>query len=369
MHNQSKIALAVIVSLSTIFFGTYFLLPNVAAQSFDSISNEDESIFLPTLSLVDLFEKTERGVVSITVTKNSQTGPSGVGSGFVYDESGHIITNNHVVKDAQKIIVTFVNGKSFNAEVIGTDPFTDIAVIKINSNSGMLRPLLLGDSSKLRVGEQVAAIGNPFGLSGSMTSGIVSQLGRILPTEGTSFSIPDVIQTDAAINPGNSGGPLLNMQGHVIGINTAIRSSTGEFTGIGLSIPSKTVMKIVPNLIEDGQYYHPWIGITSLDVNPEIAKIMNLEESRGLMVITVVQDSPADKAGLRGSSNTATLDGIQYQIGGDVIISIDGKDVRKIDDVLIHLQREKNVGDIINLEVILEGSIENLSVLLEQRPE
>lgn len=369
MQNQSKITLAVIVSLGTIFFGTYFLLPNAAAQSFDSPTNEGKSIFLPTLSLVELFEKTEKGVVSITVTKNSQTGTSGVGSGFVYDKLGHIITNNHVVKDAQKIVVTFVNGKSFLAEIVGTDPFTDIAVIKINSDLGMLQPLLLGDSSKLRVGEQVAAIGNPFGLSGSMTSGIVSQLGRILPAEETSFSIPDVIQTDAAINPGNSGGPLLNMQGQIIGINSAIRSSTGEFTGIGLSIPSKTVIKIVPKLIEDGQYHHPWIGITSLDVNPDIAKIMNLEESRGLMVVSVIQDSPAHKAGLRGSSNTANIDGVQYQIGGDVIISIDRKDVRKVDDILVHLQREKNVGDMINLEVIRDGSTKNLSVLLEQRPE
>nr|AIF22245.1 2-alkenal reductase [uncultured marine thaumarchaeote SAT1000_09_A04] len=166
-----------------------------------------------------------------------------MGSGFVYDIFGHTITNAHVIENATKVTVTFLDGNQYNAEIIGTDKFTDIAVIKVNEKPRLLHPLDIGDSSDLLVGEQVAAIGNPFGLSGSMTSGIVSQLGRLMYSPDPGFSIPDVIQTDAAINPGNSGGPLLNMKGEVIGINTAIRSSTGEFTGVGFAVPSNTIKK------------------------------------------------------------------------------------------------------------------------------
>ncbi len=194
------------------------------------------------LTLIELFEKSEEGVVKIKVERiGLQRDTGGMGSGFVYDNLGHIITNTHVVDGASKAIVTFLDVSQYNAEIIGQDKFTDIAVIKVNEKPRLLHPLQMGDSSQLRVGEQVAAIGNPFGLSGSMTSGIVSQIGRLLPTQDTGFSIPDVIQTDAAINPGNSGGPLLNMRGQVVGINTAIQSITGEFIGIGFAVPSNTV--------------------------------------------------------------------------------------------------------------------------------
>ncbi len=322
------------------------------------------------ISLADLFEKSDDGVVKVSVRKSVElpTGRS-LGSGFVYDVSGHIITNNHVVEDSQKITVTFLDGTSYNAKVIGTDPYTDLAVIKVDVNPSLLHPLPLGDSSNLRVGDQVAAIGNPFGLSGSMTSGIVSQLGRLLSTPGTaSFSIPDIIQTDAAVNPGNSGGPLLNMKGQVIGINTAIQSATGEFVGIGFAVPSNTVKKIVPVLIEEGKYKHPWLGISGADIDPDLANILGLQDTRGFLIATVVKDSPAEKAGLHGSTETKEIDGIKYQIGGDVILSVDHKDVRKIDDILIHLQREKKVGDIINLEILREGRVTNFELVLEERP-
>jgi len=261
------------------------------------------------LSLVEFFEKSEEGVVQIQVDKDGQNTGS-VGSGFVYDNLGHIITNAHVVDGASKATVTFLDGSQYDAEIIGIDKFTDIAVIKVSEKPRLLHPLQIGDSSQLHVGEQVAAIGNPFGLSGSMTSGIVSALGRLLvASPDSAFSIPDVIQTDAAINPGNSGGPLLNLRGEVVGINTAIQSSSGEFSGVGFAVPSNTAIKIVPSLIEDGEYHHPWIGISGRDIDPDLARVLELKDAKGFLIITVVDGSPADKAGLKGMTATQVIDG------------------------------------------------------------
>ena len=321
------------------------------------------------LSLVEIFEQSESGVVRVNVQREAQIiGASSVGSGFVFDTFGRIITNSHVVADAKKIVVTFLDGRSYNAQLVGADPFTDIAVIEVNAEQTQFHPISLGDSSRLKVGEQIAAIGNPFGLSGSMTSGIVSQLGRLLPAQDSGFSIPDVIQTDAAINPGNSGGPLINMKGEVIGINTAIQSATGEFTGVGFAIPSRTLMKIVPTLIQDGEYNHPWLGISGRDIDPDLANILNLTDAKGFLVIIVIEDSPASKAGLQGTTETKEIDGVNYQIGGDIILSVDGKEVRQIDDILIHLQREKSVGDEMVLKILRDGKTTNFVLLLEERP-
>ena len=200
-----------------------------------------------------------------------------------------------------------------------------------------------------------------------MTSGIVSQLGRLLPS-GSGYSIPDVIQTDAAINPGNSGGPLLNLRGEVVGINTAIQSTTGEFTGVGFAIPSQTVAKIVPTLIELGEYKHPWIGISGRDIDPDLARALGLNDAVGFLIITVVDDSPASKAGLIGSDKTIQVDEGEFLVGGDIIISVDGSDVRKIDDILIHLQRVKSVGDEMNLEILRDGRVSQITIVLEERP-
>jgi len=322
------------------------------------------------LTLVELFEKSEESVVKIKVERiGSATDTGGLGSGFVYDNLGHIITNAHVVDGANKTTVTFLDGSQYNAEIIGEDRFTDIAVIKVSEKPRLLHPLQMGDSSLLQVGEQVAAIGNPFGLSGSMTSGIVSQMGRLIATPDTAFSIPDVIQTDAAINPGNSGGPLLNMKGQVIGINTAIQSGTGEFAGIGFAIPSNTVSKIVPTLIEDGKYHHPWIGITGKDIDPDLARVLELKQTKGFLIITVVDGSPADKAGLKGRTITLESGGKAYPAGGDIIISVDDKEVRKISDILIHLQREKSVGDTMVLGVLRDGEFLHITLELVERPD
>ena len=341
-------------------------IPTTPDNSVNTV--EATPMYSKSLSLSDIFEKSEPGVVRVNVQRGESEDPSGgVGSGFVFDKKGHIITNDHVIKNANKVVVTFLDGRSYNAEIIGSDEYTDIAVIKVSADLVLLNPLSIGDSSNLKVGEGIAAIGNPFGLSGSMTSGIVSQLGRLLPS-GSGYQIPDVIQTDAAINPGNSGGPLLNMRGEIVGINTAIQSATGEFTGVGFAIPSQTVAKIVPTLIDEGEYKHPWIGIAGRDIDPDMANVLNLTDAVGFLVITVVEDSPAFEAGLIGSDKTIEVEGISYPVGGDVILAVDGNEVRKIDDILIHLQRVKSVGDEMVLEVLRDGRTTNITIILDERP-
>ena len=323
-----------------------------------------------SLTLVELFEKSESGVVRIDVDKiNSSLETGSLGSGFVFDDLGHIITNAHVVESASSVTITFLDGSQYNAQIIGSDKFTDIAVIKVEEKPRYLHPLQMGDSSTLKVGEQVAAIGNPFGLSGSMTSGIVSQIGRLLPSQDTGFSIPNVIQTDAAINPGNSGGPLLNMAGKVMGINTAIQSGTGQSAGIGFAVPSNTILKVVPVLIEKGKYSHPWIGISGKDIDPELAKVRDLDQSKGFLIITVVPGSPAEIAGLKGVSEIKIIGDKEYPADGDIIISVDGKEVRKISDILIHLQEEKSVGDEMILGILRDGEVMHIILVLIERPD
>ncbi|BDQ31283.1 MAG: trypsin-like peptidase domain-containing protein [Nitrosopumilus sp.] len=368
----ASVGAAIVLVLFAVLFisSPESIKPEIIVSNGHSSSTVGEvtSIYSKKLSLIEIFEKSEPGVVRVNVQRSETADiANGVGSGFVFDKIGHIITNAHVVKDANKVTITFLDGRSYNAEIIGSDEFTDIAVVKVNADLELLHPLSLGDSSNLKVGEQIAAIGNPFGLSGSMTSGIVSQLGRLLPS-GNGYSIPDVIQTDAAINPGNSGGPLINMHGGIVGINTAIQSATGEFTGVGFAIPSQTVAKIVPILIEKGEYKHPWIGISGRDIDPDLAKVLELKDAVGFLVVTVVEDSPASKAGLIGSDKTIETDGISYAVGGDIILAVDGKEVRKIDDILIHLQRAKTIGDEMVLDILRDGRTTNVTVILEQRP-
>jgi len=323
-----------------------------------------------SLTLVELFEKSESGVVRIDVDKiNSSRETGSLGSGFVFDDLGHIITNAHVVESASSVTITFLDGSQYNAQIIGLDKFTDIAVIKVEEKPRYLHPLQMGDSSTLKVGEQVAAIGNPFGLSGSMTSGIVSQIGRLLPSQDTGFSIPNVIQTDAAINPGNSGGPLLNMAGKVMGINTAIQSGTGQSAGIGFAVPSNTILKVVPVLIEEGKYSHPWIGISGKDIDPELAKVRDLDQSKGFLIVTVVPGSPAEIAGLKGVSEIKIIGDKEYPADGDIIVSVDGKEVRKISDILIHLQEEKSVGDEMILGILRDGEVMHIILVLIERPD
>ncbi len=359
-----------------VIFAVLFVSPPESIKPEIVVSNGHSSstvgeitpLYSKSFSLIEIFEKSESGVVRVNVQRSeTDDGTNGLGSGFVFDKKGHIITNAHVVVDAKKVVVTFLDGRSYNAEIIGIDEFTDLAVIKVNADLTLLHPLALGDSSNLKVGEPIAAIGNPFGLSGSMTSGIVSQLGRLLPS-GSGYSIPDVIQTDAAINPGNSGGPLLNMRGEIVGINTAIQSTTGEFTGVGFAIPSQTIAKIISTLTENGEYKHPWIGISGRDIDPDLAKVLGLKDAVGFLVVTVVENSPASKAGLIGSEKIIEVDGVNYPMGGDIILSVDEIEVRKINDILIHLQRAKTVGDEMVLEILRDNRTTNVTIVLQERP-
>jgi S1-C subfamily serine protease len=322
------------------------------------------------LALPDLFVKVEKSVVQITDSDETDPLDSRLGSGFVYDNNGHIITNNHVVSGGGRLDITFLDGTVYRASLIGSDPFTDLAVLYAEEvPQEKLIPLPLAESSAIRVGEQVAAIGNPFGLSGSMTAGIISGVGRLIPAqEAGDFSIPDVIQTDAPINPGNSGGPLLNMKGEVIGINSAIYSSTGQFAGVGFAIPSNTMAKVVPSLITTGSFKHPWLGVAGRDMTPGIADRLGLDEPRGFLVMDLVAGSPAELAGIRAGDEETTIDGVPVKLGGDVIVGVDNKTVRKIDDILVYLQREKAVGDELQLTILRDGQEMSITAVLGARP-
>jgi S1-C subfamily serine protease len=323
------------------------------------------------LTLPDLFDKAEPSVVQVSAT--SDTSEQGkLGSGFVYDDNGHIVTNLHVASGSNQLDVTFADGTVYSATVIGSDPFTDLAVLYLkDAPKDKLVPLPLADSTKIRVGEQVAAIGNPFGLSSSMTAGIVSGVGRLIPSQDSGplpFFIPDIVQTDAPINPGNSGGPLLDTRGEVIGINTAIRSTTGEFAGIGFAVPSNTISKVMPSLIKSGKFQHPWVGISGADMTPALAKALNLKEPRGVLVVEVIGGSPAEKAGIKAGTNTVRVDGRQVPLGGDIVLELDGHQVRKVDDILVYLQREKSVGDTMDVTVLRNGQLQHINLHLDARP-
>ena len=341
----------------------------------------DNSTNTNSMSLPDLFTKVEKSVVQVTEQDKSNELGSRLGSGFVYDKDGHVITNYHVVvpgsNNNDELQVSFLDGNVYSAELVGFDQFADLAVIKVkNISSDKLTPLPLANSTNLRIGETVVAIGNPFGLSGSMTVGIVSGLGRLLPSNengenlGTtsSFSIPNIIQTDAAINPGNSGGPLIDTQGRAIGINTAIFSNTGVYSGVGFAIPSNTISKVAQSLIQTGSYRHPYIGIIGLSLTPDLAKQIGLTQTKGFLVTSITKGSPAEKADLRTGTTTKTLNGRDFDVGGDIILKIDNRDVTKIDDILAYLESQKHVGDKIHLTILRDNTIRELDLVLGEKP-
>lgn len=320
--------------------------------------------------LAELYEVINPAVVNIQVQQRVGNGNQqsqfqfGQGSGFVYDALGHIVTNFHVVDGADQLNVVFANGRSSVAVIVGTDPGSDLAVISVEDLPAGLLPLSLGDSEMLRVGEQVVAIGNPFGLQGTMTTGIVSALGRTLPSQaqiagGAQFSIPSVIQTDTAINPGNSGGPLLNLSGEVVGINTAIESSDRQFSGVGFAVPSDAVSRIVPTLIERGAFPHPWLGISGTDLNSQIRQELGLAQDQvGILIVSVLEDGPASEAGLRS-----------YEEGrGDLITSVEGVEIRDFEDLLTFISGETSVGQTITLGVQRDAQHIEVSVELSERP-
>ncbi|MGA7370107.1 MAG: trypsin-like peptidase domain-containing protein [Nitrososphaeraceae archaeon] len=337
------------------------------------------------LSLPEIFNKTENSVVQITSTRpgpnevvifNGREIPQNnvaLGSGFIYDKEGRIITNHHVVSDVEEVDVRFVDGDTYTAKVVGKDPYSDIGILQITDpeffNKGVA-PLRIANSSQVQVGEQIIAIGNPFGLSGTLTTGVISQIGRLLPNDITGYSIANTIQTDAAINPGNSGGPLLNMNGEVVGMNTAIFSSTGVYSGVGFAVPSNMLLKEIPILIEKGNYVHPWLGFTAKDLSPDIAESLGLARNyKGAAVVSVVDNSPADKAGIRGETVRENFgSGTQAVRSGDIVTKIDGQPVKSMDDVISHLEENKKVGDKVILGINREGKNADVTVTLEERP-
>ncbi|MEJ2597916.1 MAG: PDZ domain-containing protein [Anaerolineales bacterium] len=298
-----------------------------------------------------------------------------LGSGFVWDKQGHIVTNNHVVESATKIEVSFSGGTTVPATVVGTDPDNDLAVIKVNLPANQLHPVTMGNSQQVKVGQMVVAIGNPFGEQWTMTSGIVSGLGRTLPAgnnqnaTGPQYTIPDIIQTDAPINPGNSGGVLTDLNGKVLGVTSAIESPVRASSGIGFVIPSAIVQKEIPTLIKSGHYDHPYLGISGTTLTPELAKAMNLgADQKGALVEQVTAGGPAAQAGIIGSSRQVQISGQNATVGGDVITAVNGQAVKSMDDLIAYLNDNTSAGQKVTLTVLRNGKETSVDVTLGIRP-
>jgi S1-C subfamily serine protease len=339
--------------------------PTVVRQV--TVSDGQPAAVSSALSVNEIYKRANRGVVEITVTtsSNSPLGEQqrGQGSGFVYDTDGHIVTNDHVVDNASSISVTFWNGAVYKASLVGTDPATDLAVIDVDAPSSLLHPIAVGDSSKLEVGDGVVAIGSPYGLEETVTSGIVSALHRQMQSR-TGFTINDSIQTDAAINHGNSGGPLLNSQGQVVGVNAQIKSDSGGSDGVGFAIPSNTVKSIVSQLLNSGKVDHAFLGIGLQTIPASVAD--ELGTVRGVAVTEVQAGTPADRAGLRQASSTRTVDGQEYATGGDVIVEVDGHPVRTAEELQRAIDAKKP-GDTIELTYSRSGKEHTVDVKLAKR--
>jgi len=297
-------------------------------------------------------------------------GERGEGSGFVWDDKGRIVTNQHVIEGAETVTVIFADRTQVLARVLGGDPDSDLAVLELEERIDGLTSIDLGNSDAVLVGQLAVAIGAPFGQSFTMTSGIVSAVGRTIRSGSGNFSIPEVIQTDAPINPGNSGGPLLDRHGRVVGINTQIISLSGNNAGVGLAVPINIAKMVIPALIKDGKYEYSWLGITGSPVEPDVAQLMDLPKgTQGALVVSVSSDSPADEGGLEGSDRTEIVNGIQYALGGDTIIGINGSKVRDMIDLIAYLTKNTRPGDEIMLDVIHgDGSSGQLPVVLGTRP-
>jgi 2-alkenal reductase len=323
-------------------------------------------------ALVDLYARANPSVVNITVFSqvDDLVLPASQGSGFVYDSDGNIITNAHVVHGASEVEVTFSDGTARAAQIVGEDLNSDLAVVRVEALPAGVGPLPLGDMESLAVGQTVIAIGNPFGLEGTLTRGVISALGRTIPAL-TVFTIPQSIQTDAAINPGNSGGPLLNLQGEVIGVNAQIETdgTSRSNLGVGFAIPVNIVKYVVPDLVQLGEHEWPWLGVQGGDVSPLLVEAMKLPIDRGAYISNIIEDGPSSKSALRGSTDSETIRGRQVDTGGDIITAINGQTVNSFDDLLIFIALEVAPGDEVILKVYRNGEYIDVPVTLEKRPE
>lgn len=328
---------------------------------------EDES------NNIDIYQRLAPGVVNITSTVLEQDfffnaiPRQGAGSGSIIDARGYILTNHHVIEDARKLEVTLTNGKKYNAKLIGSDPDTDVAVIKIDAPREHLVLIPMGASDNLKVGQKVIAIGNPFGLGQTLTTGVISMVGRTLRASSGTL-VEDMIQTDASINPGNSGGPLIDSSGKMIGINTAIFSPTGASVGIGFAIPIDVAKRVINELIDKGYYSYPWLGATLLTLSPDLAEALKLPVSAGAMVVEVASRSPASKAGLQGASARAQVGNYIIRVGGDIIVKVDGEAVSDANAVIRKI-RKSRPGERVEMEVVhWGGGRSRVSVVLGEQP-
>lgn len=335
------------------------------------------------LLLQNIYARVTPSVVNIDVTVSSSQSSmvdQSSGSGFIYDDQGHIITNAHVVNGATDILITFHDGYVASATLVGLDAYSDIAVVKLeDEDRSRLYPVVFGNSETLRVGERAIAIGNPFGLASSMTAGIVSGLGRQLPSAEllgnslVSFNNPSIIQVDTDINPGNSGGPLLNSRGQVIGVNTAIRTESGVFSGVGFAVPAQTVLRVVPELIERGKVDYSWLGISTVPAGNGLsvagmAGQLELPVTSGVLVEGVTPNSPASKAGLRGGDHPVSVRGRDVCAGGDIIVAVNDYYVDDMDDLVAYLVTNTRPGDTVTMLIIRGGETFDLPLTLEARP-
>jgi S1-C subfamily serine protease len=334
------------------------------------VANSQPAASPTPLSVNQIYQRAYKGVVEITVTAEGSESPfggpraQGQGSGFVYDRQGHVVTNQHVVQGASSVSVRFWNGQTYDAEVVGTDASTDLAVLDVDAPASVLSPLQLGDSSDVQVGDGVVAIGSPFGLEQTVTSGIVSALHRQM-TAPNEFSINDSIQTDAAINHGNSGGPLLNARGRVIGVNAQIESESGGNDGVGFAIPSNTVRSIVSQLVQTGEVEHAYLGVTVQEIPASVAEELDLVE--GVALTEVRGETPAARAGLRAASGSRLVDGQSYPTGGDVITALDGEKVTSAAELQSAIDARRP-GDTVSLTFVRDGDSRTVQVELASRP-
>jgi S1-C subfamily serine protease len=321
---------------------------------------------------IAVYEKVADGVVNVTNTAVQMDfffnafPTQGSGSGSIIDTRGHILTNHHVAANAQKLEVTLADESKWPAKLVGSDPDNDLAVIKVDAPKEKLKIIPMGDSRLLKIGQKALAIGNPFGLQRTLTTGIISSLGRTIRSESGTL-MDEIIQTDAAINPGNSGGPLLNSEGEIIGINSAIISPSGGSVGIGFAIPVNTAKRVIPELIAKGYVSYPYIGATIQSLMPEVAKYLKLKIERGALIAEVVKGGPADRAGLKGGSQKIQVGNTIVITGGDIVTKVDQHEV-KTNDELIRYIREKKPGDTITLQIYRKGDLMDVKVTLGERP-
>jgi S1-C subfamily serine protease len=297
----------------------------------------------------------------------------GTGSGFVYDNEGHIVTNYHVIENADELLVTLADGQVYKAEVVGSDPTNDLAILHIDASTDLPQPLVLGNSDLLRVGQFVLAIGNPYGLQRTLTTGVVSALGRVIESPQDNRFIGEAIQTDAAINPGNSGGPLLDLQGRVIGVNSQIISPSGASSGIGFAVSAKTVQRVVPELIARGYYAHPWLGVDMLPLTPSVVQVLReagveVPVDSGVLVLDTTAGGPADRAGIQGGSQWVRIGRYQLQVGGDIITAVDGQATPDLQTLTVYLEMQKTVGDSVELTILRDGKELKIPVTLGEQP-